>query len=186
MRKIVVASSIAAALLNGCALLPSPQLSDCLQPNRRVVVEISGTMAKPVRNPSKPRIAPVRIVGQAQGNSAFDPGSAVLKEGGKAGIDRAIAAIYERSMTVGSIVIIGHTDRLEAESGPESLSEDRAKAVAAYLASKGLDPKLMFWEGKRAQEPVAVTKYCGVQTPALLRPGEAMQAAQTRSGWPRS
>jgi len=29
-----------------------------------------------------------------------------------------------------------------------------------YLVSKGLDPKLMFWEGKGAKEPVPVTKFC--------------------------
>ena len=33
-------------------------------------------------------------------------------------------------------------------------------AVASYLASKGMDQKLMFWEGKGAKEPVPVTKFC--------------------------
>ena len=38
--------------------------------------------------------------------------------------------------------------------------EQRAKAVQVYLAEKGMDQKLMFWEGKDAKEPMAVTKFC--------------------------
>ena len=38
--------------------------------------------------------------------------------------------------------------------------EQRAKAVQTYLAQKGLDPKLMFWEGKDARDPMPVTKFC--------------------------
>ena len=52
------------------------------------------------------------------------------------------------------------TDRFEAENANANLSEERAKSVASYLASKGMDQKLMFWEGKGAKEPVPVTKFC--------------------------
>jgi outer membrane protein OmpA-like peptidoglycan-associated protein len=146
--------------------MPSPELSDCLQPNRRAVVEIGGTVAKPApkpkpgAKPGKPGRTPVEIVAMAQGNTAFDPGSAALKDGGKAEFDKAVAAVAKRQVTVGSIIIAGHTDRFEAENAPASLSEDRAKAAAAYLTSKGMDQKLMFWEGKGAKEPVPVTKFC--------------------------
>jgi OOP family OmpA-OmpF porin len=96
----------------------------------------------------------------AQGNTAFDPGSAVLKEGGKKELDQLAATIAKRKMNVGSVIIAGHTDRFEAESANANLSEERAKAVAAYLQSKGLDQKTMFWEGKGAKDPVPVTKFC--------------------------
>ena len=36
----------------------------------------------------------------------------------------------------------------------------RAPTSWRHLASKGLDEKLMFWEGKGEREPVAVTKFC--------------------------
>lgn len=175
MRKLVISGAVATAFLSGCASMPSPQLSECLQPNRRVVVEVGGTVLKPppkpkpdakpeakpeVKKPAKPEFAPVSITAMAQGNTAFDPGSAVLKDGGKAELDQTVAQVAKRKVNVGSIIIAGHTDRFEAESGPPNLSEERAKSVAAYLTSKGMDQKLIFWEGKGAKEPVPVTKFC--------------------------
>ena len=177
MRKLMLSSAVATAFLSGCAAMPSPQLTECLQPNRRVVVEIGGTVLKPppkpkpeaeakpeakpeAKKPAKPEFAPISITATAQGNLAFDPGSAVLKEGGQKELDSAVAQVAKRKVNVGSIIVAGHTDRFEAESAKPSLSEDRAKSVVAYLANKGMDQKLMFWEGKGAKEPVPVTKFC--------------------------
>jgi outer membrane protein OmpA-like peptidoglycan-associated protein len=61
---------------------------------------------------------------------------------------------------VGSIVITGHVDRFELDEGKADLDEQRAKAVRDYLVSKGLNAKLMFWEGKDATDPIPVTKFC--------------------------
>jgi OOP family OmpA-OmpF porin len=176
MRKLIIGGAIASAFLSGCATTPSPELSDCLQPNRRVVVEVGGTVLKPepkpkpgaepkpepkpAAKPAKPQFAPLQLNALAQGNMAFDPNSAVLKEGGRQELDELAATIGKRKMNVGSIIIAGHTDRFEAESANANLSEERAKAVAAYLQSKGLDQKIMFWEGKGATDPVPVTKFC--------------------------
>lgn len=178
MRNTILLGAVASAFLYGCATGPSQELSDCLQPNRRVVVEVGGTVLKPkpkpkpaadgapapkpapAKKPAKPQYVPLQLNALAQGNTAFDPGSAVLKDGGKKDLDSLVATVAKRKMNVGSIIIAGHTDRFEAESAPANLSEERAKAVAAYLASKGMDQKLMFWEGKGAKEPVPVTKFC--------------------------
>ena len=155
-------------VVSGCAVVPPPaKLTECLQPNRRVDVEVSGTAAKPVAKPQsapapapKPAIRAIRFQAQAQGNSAFDPGTAVLKSQGTTEFDRLTEEIAKRNVHVGSIIVIGHTDKLEAEHFAASLSEDRAKAVVEYLASKGMDPSLMFWEGKGASDPLPVTKFC--------------------------
>ena len=152
----------------GCAVLPPPaQLTECLQPNRRVDVEVSGTAARPgakpqaaAAQPAKPTIRAIRFQAQAQGDSAFDPGAAVLKSQGTSEFDRLTEEIAKRNVHVGSIIVIGHTDKLEAEQSAASLSEDRAKAVVAYLASKGMDQSLMFWEGKGASDPLPATKFC--------------------------
>jgi len=184
MHKIMIAGAVAAVFLSGCAAGPSKELSDCLQPNRRVAVETVGTVlppppkpkpkpegapeakpeakpaAKPEAKPKKPEPQPLQLNALAQGNAAFDVGSAVLKDTGKDDLDAMIATIAKRKMTVGAVVVAGHTDRFEAESAPANLSEERAKSVVAYLVSKGLDQKLMFWEGKGAKEPVPVTKFC--------------------------
>lgn len=176
-----------ALLLGACAAtsdqpkMSAAELNDCLQPNRRVVVDINGRVAKPpakkpaaapqvaatgapaaapAPKPAKPEFAAFQQATYVQGNTAFDPGSATLKDGGKAEIDRLTALLQKRAVQVGAIIISGHTDRLEADAGNKALAEERAKAVKDYLVSKGMDEKLMFWEGKSASEPVAVTKFC--------------------------
>lgn len=173
MRNTVILGALASTFLAGCAATPSKELSECLQPNRRVVVEVGGRTLKPAPKPkpgaeakpapakkAKPQYANVQLNAFAQGNSAWEVGSAALKEGGKKDLDGLVASLNKRKVMIGSIIIAGHTDRFEAESAKPSLSEDRAKAVADYLVSKGLDQKLMFWEGKGAKEPVPVTKFC--------------------------
>lgn len=172
MRNTLILGALASTFLAGCAATPSKELSECLQPNRRVVVEVGGQVLKPkpkpkpgaeaapAKKPAKPQYANVQLNAFAQGNSAWDVGSAVLKDDGKKDLDDLVAGINKRKVMIGSIIIAGHTDRFEAESAKPSLSEERAKAVADYLASKGLDQKLMFWEGKGAKEPVPVTKFC--------------------------
>lgn len=182
MRSQHIAAGLSVALLGACASMGdssmSPeQLTECLQPNRRVVVEVTGVAPKPAPKPpagqeakpetkpdakpeAKPATVPANIQALAQGNSAFDPGSATLKEGGRQELDQMIANIAKRNIRANAIIVTGHTDRLEAARGPKELSEARARAVADYLASKGIDRKLMFWEGKEAREPVAVTKFC--------------------------
>ena len=159
--------SVALLLAGGCAAIPPPaQLTECLQPNRRVDVEVSGIAAKALEGPqsavkaAKPVARPIRFLAHAQGDSAFDVGAAVLKVQGTSEFDRLTEEIAKRKVHVGSIVVLGHSDKLEAERFGLHLSEDRAKAVVAYLASKGLDRSLMYWEGKGANDPLPVTRFC--------------------------
>ena len=164
MKMLPLGAAAMAALIAGCAA--SPELVSCLQPNRRVAVEVSGIKIKP---PAKPGAKPGRqslvLKTMAQSDTAWDHGSAVLKAGGKAELDKLVNLINKgtkkdpRPLNVGSVIITGHSDRTEAESSP-NLDEQRAQAVKAYLVSKGLNDKLMFWEGKDAKQPMAVTKFC--------------------------
>lgn len=164
MKMLHLSAAAMAALLAGCAA--SPELVSCLQPNRRVAVEVSGIKVKPPAKPgAKPGRDNVLLKAMAQGDSAWDEDSAVLKPGGKAELDKLVKLINKgtkrdpRPVKVGSIIVTGHVDRFEAEDH-NNLDEERAKAAQAYLAQKGLDSKLMFWEGKDAREPMAVTKFC--------------------------
>ena len=65
----------------------------------------------------------------------------------------------KRPTNVEVVIVTGHNDRLEEKSKP-GLSEQRAKAVTDYLVSKGVSSKVIFWEGRGARDPVAVTKFC--------------------------
>ncbi len=164
MKILPLGAAAMAALIAGCAA--SPELVSCLQPNRRVAVEVTGSKVKPPAKPgAKPGRDNVLLKTMAQGDGAWDQNGAVLKAGGKAELDKIVSLVQNgikkdpRPVNIGSVIITGHTDRLEAESNP-NLDEARAKAVQAYLAEKGIDSKLIFWEGKDAREPMAVTKFC--------------------------
>jgi len=171
MRALALAVAAAATVLGGCATT-SPETITCFQPNRRVVVEVGGIKVKPApkpkpgAKPGKPGRQPVILRALAQGDAAWDFGGAALKPGGKAELDKLVNTIHKgagrdkRPTNVGSIVITGHVDKFELDEGKADLDEQRAKAVRDYLVSKGLNAKLMFWEGKDATDPVPVTKFC--------------------------
>ena len=58
------------------------------------------------------------------------------------------------------MIITGHTDRIGSEKYNKKLSEKRALAAKDYIVSKGIDQKLIFWEGKGPKQPIPVTKFC--------------------------
>jgi hypothetical protein len=159
----------AAVMLTGCAA--SPELVSCLDPNRRVAVELTGFRVKPApapvegKKPGKPGRDNVALRAQIQGSSAWDVGSAVLKKEGMAELDSMVQTVNsgagkeKRPTNVEVVIVTGHNDRLEEKSKP-GLSEQRAKAVTDYLVSKGISSKVIFWEGRGARDPVAVTKFC--------------------------
>ena len=171
-KKLVLGCATATIVLGGCASMPSEQTVECLQPNRRVEVEIGGIKEKPApkpkpgAQPGKPGRDNVLTKTLVQGNSAWDFGAATLKPGGQAELDKLVKMLKEgagrdkRPTQVNSIIIAGHTDRFEAENGPANLGNLRAQTVAKYLGSRGLNSKLMFWEDKGARMPIPVTKFC--------------------------
>lgn len=53
------------------------------------------------------------------------------------------------------ILISGHTDNIGNDADNLKLSENRAKAVADYLISKGIDAKRLNWKGFGESKPVA-------------------------------
>ena len=166
MKGSIVFGVVLLGTLAGCAGGGGPEMVECLQPDRRVVVEVNGTRTipapapKPGEAPGKPTVQPFELKGMAQGNSAFDPGAAVLKAGGKEDIDDFWKSEVTAKIPpqISAVIITGHSDRMEGRS--TDLSEARAKAVRDYLVSKGVDQKLMFWEGRGSREPVPVTKFC--------------------------
>ena len=172
MKLLPWAAAVAAVALSGCAT--SPETLSCLQPNRRVIVEISGTKERPAKAPAKAGAKPKRqrpqlamLKAYVQGDAAWDYGEAVLKAGGKKELDKVLRTTEKgtrrdkRPMKLTSVVITGHTDVTEAADSRD-LDEQRARAVRDYLVEKGVNPKTIFWQGKDAREPVPVTKFCEV------------------------
>ena len=65
-----------------------------------------------------------------------------------------------KPVTLGAVIVTGHTDRIGSLRYNQRLSERRAVVVKDYIVSKGIDPKLIFWEGKAFKQPIPVTKFC--------------------------
>jgi OOP family OmpA-OmpF porin len=80
-----------------------------------------------------------------------------------AGLRKAIKT--RGPVTVGAVVVTGHTDRIGSLAYNQGLSERRAVVVKDYLISKGVDQKLIFWEGKAFKQPIPVTKFCDNKMP---------------------
>ncbi|MDH3314300.1 MAG: OmpA family protein [Betaproteobacteria bacterium] len=77
-----------------------------------------------------------------------------------AGMAKANKRAKRGPVTIGAVVVTGHTDRIGNLAYNQKLSERRAVVVKDYLIGKGVDQKLIFWEGKGPKNPIPVTKFC--------------------------
>ena len=100
-----------------------------------------------VRNAQKPIIL---------NNIFFDTGSSVLKDDSHYELNK----LYELLKTNPDlkIQINGHTDDIGEVAVNQKLSEDRAKAVYDYLASKGIDSKRLSYKGFGESKPIVENK----------------------------
>jgi len=83
-----------------------------------------------------------------------------MTDDNKKELDEFLANEVKPLTTVGAVIITGHTDRIGSEKYNKKLSEKRALGVKDYVVGKGIDQKLIFWEGKGPKQPIPVTKFC--------------------------
>ena len=74
--------------------------------------------------------------------------------------DAFLAKEVKPLTTIGAVIITGHTDRIGSDQYNKKLSEKRALGAKDYVVGKGIDQKLIFWEGKASKQPIPVTKFC--------------------------
>lgn len=88
-----------------------------------------------------------------------------VKEADKflAGLRKAIKT--RGPVNIGAVVVTGHTDRIGGLAYNQGLSERRAVVVKDFLIKRGVDQKLIFWEGKAFKQPIPVTKFCDNKMP---------------------
>jgi OOP family OmpA-OmpF porin len=87
-------------------------------------------------------------------NVLFDLNSDKISSEYTPTLDRIADALKART-DVKSIAVIGHTDASGSAAYNQTLSEQRAKAVADYLASQGVNGALMTTMGKGESSPIA-------------------------------
>jgi OOP family OmpA-OmpF porin len=131
---------------------PSPKPAPAAKPKPETKPEAKPE-AKP--KPAKPQMLNVERKIELQG-MPFDKAEMTaenLKE-----LDKFMADL--KPVTLGAMIVTGHTDRIGSLRYNQRLSERRAVVVKDYIVSKGVDPKLIFWEGKAFKQPIPVTKFC--------------------------
>ncbi|MBX9811245.1 MAG: OmpA family protein [Burkholderiales bacterium] len=116
--------------------------------------------AKP--KPTKPTMINVEEKIELQG---MPFGKAEMTADNKAELDKFLATLDKatkarKEVKIGAVVVTGHTDRIGSLKYNMKLSEKRAVVVKDYIVSKGVDQKLIFWEGKGPKQPIPVTKFC--------------------------
>lgn len=146
-RTLVLATSLAVATslaLGGCATReapkpapqpPAPAPAPAPQPAPRAVEQ-----PKPEAKPEAPK-PPSMVNLSATQLFAFD--KATLSEAARAVLDQQVVAKIKGLGSVRYININGHSDRLGSAQYNQRLSEQRAEAVRAYLASKGVEQDKM-------------------------------------------
>lgn len=116
---------------------------------------------EPKPKPKKPAMMPVEVKLSVQ---HFDFDKSTMRDDQRQEIDTWMAKAW-KGVTLGAIIVTGHTDRIGSRAYNKKLSEARAVTVKDYLVSKGVDQKLIFWEGKGFDNPVPVTKFCDNKMP---------------------
>jgi len=101
--------------------------------------------------PSAPTPVANKVVFNADTFFDFDKDS--LKPEGRQLLDQVAA--QARSLTLDTVIAVGHTDSTGPEAYNQRLSERRAESVKAYLVSQGIDANRVYTEGKGELEPVA-------------------------------
>jgi OOP family OmpA-OmpF porin len=83
----------------------------------------------------------------------FDFDKAVLKPEGRATLQNLVAQLKNTDIEV--VVATGHTDWTGSDAYNMKLSMRRAKAVKAFLVSRGIPEARVFVEGKGERNPIA-------------------------------
>jgi OOP family OmpA-OmpF porin len=109
-------------------------------------------IAEPAPAP-KPAPQPVTEKVTLKAGALFDVNKADLKPAGKSELDALAAKLKDAQIE--QITVTGHTDSSGSKQLNQSLSENRAEAVKAYLVSKGLDGSRIDTKGAGDTQPVA-------------------------------
>jgi len=114
-----------------------------------------GAEPPPVAKMVVPPPAPVYEKMTVSAEALFDHDKSALKPEGKAALQELGDSIKAKGARVVDIDVIGHTDSDGTEEYNQALSERRARSVADYLISEGVDPSIIDVSGQGELNPVA-------------------------------
>jgi OmpA-OmpF porin, OOP family len=108
---------------------------------------------EPAPAPEAPKCEPTMDKISVAAEKLFGYDKAALQTGAKPILDEAVAKI-KANPEIKTVTVTGHTDRIGSDKYNQKLSERRAKVVADYLASQGVDAGIITAVGKGESEPV--------------------------------
>jgi len=86
-------------------------------------------------------------------DTLFDFDRAVIRPEGRAKLDALALQIGQIALEV--VIATGHTDSVGTEAYNQKLGDRRARAVKAYLVSKGVDRRRVYVESRGESQPVS-------------------------------
>jgi len=133
--------------------------------------------AAPPARPEPPVLARMTF----DADALFDFDKSALRPAGQLALDKFIGEV--KGIDAGTITAIGYTDRIGTDAYNQSLSDQRAETVRAYLQSGGIDPGNMHSEGRGNTQPVTKSGQCdGEQSAkviACLQPDRRVEVEVT-------
>lgn len=156
-----ISKPAAAAPAPSPAPAPTQKLAAEPEPDEVVYAEEETVLAED--EPDMPAPAPVAAAAAAPAPTAekvtfsadafFDFDKSVLKPEGKTTLQNLVAQLKNTDIEV--VVATGHTDWTGSDAYNMKLSMRRAKAVKAFLVSRGIPEARVFVEGKGERNPIA-------------------------------
>jgi len=92
-----------------------------------------------------------------------------------------LASHFSGRQDIAAINVVGHTDRLGADSYNQRLSENRAKTIGNYLVSRGVAANLIHTQGMGESQPVVQCDGSGTQLIQCLAPNRRVEIQVQRN-----
>ncbi|RFC33815.1 MAG: OmpA-OmpF porin, OOP family [Candidatus Nitrotoga sp. SPKER] len=121
---------------------------------------------EPIAVPEPPPVFTKKITLGA--SELFDFGEPILRPSARTELDDFIEQL--KNISPQTIKVTGHTDRFGSAHYNQTLSEQRAASVKAYLVRKGVSPDIVLTEGKGDTQPITKTDQCpSKKTPETIK-----------------
>jgi len=137
-----------ATAIEGCDGAAAPVAQVPVQTTPPVTTPPVVTPVSP-ETPAQP--VATRVVFNA--DTFFDFDKASLKPEGRQLLDQVVSQV--NTLTLETIIAVGHTDWTGPDAYNQKLSERRAESVKTYLVENGIDANRIYTEGKGKTSPVA-------------------------------
>ena len=134
-------------------------------PRRAAPQRAAPKKAAPQKAKAKPKKPSMLNVEQKVELQGMEFNKAEMTDDNKKDLDKFLGSLGKANKSrgpvkIGAVIVTGHTDRIGSMKYNMKLSERRAITVKDYIVAKGVDQKLIFWEGKGPKQPIPVTKFC--------------------------